>query len=278
MTHMLSSLRQVSLLARLSFLETRRQGSLQLLLLAATVLVVSTRELREFNFGSSERRFVFDLGSGIIACFGSVLSASTVALLVSGEEASRVAATWLAKPIRKGEFLAGRYLGALGVLTCFSLITTALLAAILLVCQDGRAGEALLFDDVAGGLHLFAVVIMGFVHWLEFALIAALTLLVASYARSTAYTIVMSLTVWSACQLQSWISEPMISPPGGLAYSLSRVMAWLVPDFRVFGLAGSLPESGSFGPVTLAWLTADAALHIAGFGTLAIFSFKRRGS
>lgn len=271
------SLHRIGLFARLAFLEARRQGSLLLLLVAAGVLVLGTRRLREFNFGSSERRFVFDLGSGIIFGFGSVLSAATSALLLSGESAVRASVTWLAKPVARGEFLIGRYLGALSVILCFSLITTGLLVAILRACPDVRADAAMESDELTGVVRFSEVAVAGFIHWLEFAVLAALTLLIASFTRSTAYAIAVSLMAWVVCLLQPWSGEPAISTPA-IGPHLAQLMTWLVLDLRVFDAADLLCGSGSFRLATFAWLIADAALHIAGLMMLAVFSFGRRGN
>lgn len=275
---MLFSLRQIGWVARIAWLEARRQGLLQLLLLAAALLVLGTRQLREFNFGSSERRFVFDLGSGILFGFGSVLSAATIALLFFGENGARETMTWRAKPMGRAEFLAGRYLGALAVITGFSLLMTGLLAAILAVCQKTGTEGAIDAGEGWADLRRFEVAVSGFLHWLQFAVLAALTLLVASFARSAASTVVISLAAWTAGHLQLWLHGSAPSAPPDIIASLTGFAAWIVPDLRGLGMAAFAPGNDRLRLDAMAWPAASALLHIVGFGLLAFFGFNRRES
>jgi hypothetical protein len=270
------SLRQIGWVARVALLEARRQSWLQLLLLAAVVLVFGTRQLREFNFGASEGRFVFDLGSGIIFGFGSILSAATVALLFFGEGGPREIMTWLAKPVGRAEWMIGRYLGALAVIAGFSLLMTGLLAAIVAASQKGGAASLADAAEGSGGPPNLEMLGTAFVQWLQFAVLASLTLFVASFARSAIYTVVASLAVWAAGHFQLWLHDPGLCAPGSALAWPTEILTWVVPDLRGVGWETSFPGNGPLQRETLAWLTARALVHVAGFGGLAVFNFSRR--
>ena len=85
------------------------------LFLAMTGLAIcalaSSFLFREFNFGSSELKFIADFGFGGMTVFGSALAIIVTAQLFLGEIEHRTAMTLLAKPVYRSEFVLGKFLG-----------------------------------------------------------------------------------------------------------------------------------------------------------------------
>lgn len=77
------SFSRLSLIAGNTFLEAVRQKLFNFLLLLAVGLVASAQFFREFNFGSSELKFISDFGFGALIFFGSALTIATTAQLFS---------------------------------------------------------------------------------------------------------------------------------------------------------------------------------------------------
>ena len=93
------SLQRVRVIAGNTFREAVRMK----LFLAMTILAVgalgSSFLFQEFNFGSSELKFIADFGFGGMTVFGSALAVIVTAQLFYGEIEHRTALTLLAKPI-----------------------------------------------------------------------------------------------------------------------------------------------------------------------------------
>ena len=96
----------------------------------AVALVVSALLLGEFNFGASELKFLADFGFGALTFFGSLLAIIASAQLFFGEIENRTALTLLAKPVRRSEFILGKFVGVWAVSFLFcALVGTALVGS-----------------------------------------------------------------------------------------------------------------------------------------------------
>ena len=71
------SFNRLGIIAGNTFLEAVRQKLFLFLLLLAIGLVASALFFREFNFGSSELKFISDFGFGALVFFGSALTITT---------------------------------------------------------------------------------------------------------------------------------------------------------------------------------------------------------
>jgi len=248
---------RISTLARNTFTEAVRQRFFGFLVILGAVLAAGGSFLRAFNFGNSELKFTADFGFGAIFLFGSILAVVLTAQLFFSELDNRTALTLLARPVRRWEFFAGKFLGMWTLLGTF----TAVLALILGVLLQLRAWElAALATDAAtaphfsaGGFALFALL-----QWLRLGVVAALTLLVCSFAQSFLYAVVVAALATLACQLRGVVATLPEVTRGGSAL-LRRIVDGLanaVPDLQMFdlGTALALEPKGVPAPVTLSAL------------------------
>ena len=192
--------------------------------------------------------------------FTVVLSVQTLL----GEWESRSAVTLLAKPVRRSEYLLGKYLGVLGLILCFCTVLTAMIALGLASAPGGDAGES------GKGLLVAAAG-----HVLRFSVLAAFTFLIATYARSAASATLLSLGVLAVCQLQHLAQDAAATAVAG-SLRWPALVARCCPNFQVFdltGLAGSFPGGDRS---LLASVAAYALWQVAGAGLLAVFSFRHR--
>jgi ABC-type transport system involved in multi-copper enzyme maturation permease subunit len=174
MSAIASSLSRVGTIAGNTFLEAVRQRFFIALIALAAALLASTELLREFNFGASEIKFIADIGFGALVLFGSVLTITVMAQLFFAEIESRTALTLLAKPVRRGEFIVGKFLGVWLVVLVFCAIVTALLCVVLAM----REGEILGADPEAGEalVNYGAIVAAAAVQWVKLGVLGAITL------------------------------------------------------------------------------------------------------
>ena len=193
------SLGRLGIVAGNTFLEAVRQKLFNFLLLLAVALVASAQLFREFNFGSSELKFISDFGFGAMVFFGSTLTIAATAQLFFSEIENRTALTILAKPIWRTEFIFGKFLGVFAVVGVFCALTTILLLGLLyhretaLMTANPEAFEA------GRIIHYGDLVLMGVLQWLKFGVLAAFTLLIASFSNTNLYTVVMGFFVLVIC-------------------------------------------------------------------------------
>ena len=268
--------RRAGLIAHVTFIEAGRQRLLQLLMLGAASLVLGARKFEEFNFGLSELKFIADLGQGAVAFFGSILAIVASAQLFFREIDERSALTLLAKPVRRSEYLAGKFLGIMAVVSLFCVLMTALIALMLWSHETKLMHERPELFEHGRHLHYAAILAVGFAHWLGLAVLVAFTLLIASFAQSSLYTVGMSFGVLVVCQLQYLAQEAYIRAGTLGGRLLAGLIALVFPNFQVFNLGDVAGVEGEIGAGLLARVTGYALFYVAVAGLLANYAFKRR--
>jgi ABC-type Na+ efflux pump permease subunit len=206
--------------------------------------------------------------------FGSILTIAAGSQLFFSEIDHRTVLTVLAKPVRRTEFLAGKWLGLLAVITLFCAVMTALIVAMLWARESAlRAGPD--FFVQAGRLRYADILAVGFAHWLRFGVLSVLTLLVATLAQTNLHAVMISFGVLAICHLQ-YLAQEAYAHAGLALRGLAGFIALLFPDFQVFNL-GDLPDTDEgIGIALLARVTGYALCYMVAGGALAAFSFKRR--
>ncbi|MGB0744336.1 MAG: ABC transporter permease, partial [Opitutales bacterium] len=125
------SFTRIRLIAGNTFLEAVRQKFFNSLLLLAIALVASSTFFQQFDFGTSELKFIADFGFGALFLFGSILSIVVTTQLFFSDIENRTALTMLAKPVHKFDFIAGKLLGVQLLMLAFVLMVCLVLAGIL---------------------------------------------------------------------------------------------------------------------------------------------------
>ena len=272
------SLGRMSLIAANTFLEAVRQKFFNALLLIAIALVVSAHFFQQFDFGTGELKFIVDFGFGALFFFGSILAIAATTQLFFSEIENRTALTMLAKPIHKLEFLAGKFLGSLALMLVFALILSAVLSGILYWREGAlmaRMGEA--FED--GRLVYYPdIFLFGFVQWIKFGVLAAITLFIASFSNTNLYTIVVSFIVLIICQLQYIAQDAYAGIESVFLRGVVELLALVFPNFQLFNVGDQLvfETSGSLGGPTLARIVAYGVVYMLCFILLAHLNFRRR--
>lgn len=269
------SLVRVGLVARQTLAEAAGQRMFPLLLALAVLLAGAATLLRAINFGEAGGKFLLDAGLGAQAFFGTILAAVATAQLFFAELERKSVHMVLARPVSRTEFILGKLGGVLLLLLGFCAATTLLTVGILAwsgVKPAAGAGEA-----VAGTCGLYCrAVLGGLAHWLKLGVLAAMTLLVASYARSSLFAILAGFFALVVCELQhlAYAYYGMLGSP--VARAAVRLLHVLVPDFRVFDLGGGQAGGMAVSAGRLGGMTIYALGYIAVFAALAAWCFRRR--
>lgn len=267
---------RVGLIARVTLLEALRQKLLNFLAVLAVAAVISARFLRELNFGSSELKFMLDLGFGALVFFGSILAVVAAAQLFFGEIENRTALTVLARPVFRSEFILGKFAGVAVVLLTFVTLVVAVLITLLWfrerelmvrLPEEFPAGSFVPY----GGLLWFALL-----QWLRLGVIAAITMFIASYAQTNLYAVAMSFLVLVICHLQYLARDAWHHAHGVLARLGAGAIGLLFPNLQLFNVGDRLVGGDTVAAGTVAGVAAYAMVYIVVILGLAIFSFRRR--
>ena len=275
---LINSLVRVRLIAGNTFLEAVRQKFFNALLLISVALVFSSHFFQQFDFGTGELKFITDFGFGALFFFGSILAVTSTAQLFFNEIDNRTALTMLAKPIFKLEFIAGKLLGAWLLMAVFVALLSLVLAGILYWRESAlmlNASEAFVDGRLVryGDIAVFALL-----QWVKFGMIAGISLLVASFAQTNLYTVVVSFFVLLVCQLQYIALEAYAGIESAFASLLVRGLAMVFPNFQLFNVGDQLVyDVETVLPlVTVCKITLYGLFYMLFFLGLAQLNFRRR--
>ena len=136
---MISSLHRIIVIGRNTLTEAVRSKVLSVLLIFGLVLVgssvfvsvLATPDLDAAGLFSEQIKFVKDFGCGAIGLFGFAIALLSTAQLIPQELHNRTIYTILAKPVRRSEFLLGKFFGVVLLLAlCVALMSLAFAAAL----------------------------------------------------------------------------------------------------------------------------------------------------
>ncbi len=269
-------LRCVTLVAESTVREAMRQRLFLLVAGTAAAFAGGALALREFNLGASEPRFLMDVGFGAQGVFGAVLAIVASAQLFFAEFERRTALIVLARPVRRREFVFGKLGGVLVLLLGFCALMTGLLVAVLWWRGAGldRMGEG--STVLRTGPRLGDVAWCGLVGWLRLGVLAAMTMLVASYARSSLFSVVSGFLLLIIAQMQHVAREFL----GWVEAPWARGAAWLVrlliPDFRLLDLTDQVVAGEALSGGLLCATVLYALTYLGLFSVLSAFCLRHR--
>jgi Cu-processing system permease protein len=201
-----------------------------------------------------------------VSLLGVMISIFVGTGLIYKEIDKRTVYTILSKPVGRGEFILGKYLGLLmTAAVCMALLSTAFLAYFPLM--GGRVTVPLLLALV------FSMV--------EVAVIIAVAVMFSS-ASTPILSAVLTSVVFAAGRLSSWIPryiEEILKHP---EYSARELRAWILqvlyyitPNLNVFDLRDEAVNTGAV-PTLLGWRLLYAAGYVAAMLLAAALVFRRR--
>ena len=251
-----------------------RQRVFTFLLQFALALVLGAHFVRDLHFGSPELKFIADLGTGAMALFGAVLSVVATAQLFFDEIGHGTMLTLLAKPVWRPEVIVGKFLGIAVITAAFCGSLTVLLAGVLWARESSLLRECPeSFAD--GGLINYAHLLAeGFVQWLKLAVLAALSLLVASFAQSQLFTVVTGFAVFVICHLQCLARDLSVRSGNSVTGIVAAWVGLVLPNFQLFHFDST--TGGDFPWAQLARLSTYALGYVTAACGLAVISFRRR--
>jgi len=250
-----ASFRRIRLIAHHTAGEAVRLRLTGLLILIGGGFVAGAFWLREFNFGSTELKFIGDFGLGAIGGFGAVAAALVTSQLFFNDIHGRAAYCVLTRPVRRWEYVWGKLLGMAALLALFTASLGTLLVALLL-WRGAQIG--------APAIPVPIVLCACALQWFKLTLIAGMTLLVCSYSGSALFASCAGLILAVIAHL-------------GIFFGESRLIVLrILPNLSVFDAEKLMAFGQPPGAVMVFGVLAYWAAYLAVFGVIASHVFRHR--
>jgi ABC-type transport system involved in multi-copper enzyme maturation permease subunit len=254
---------RVSAIAFNTFREAVRDRVLYNLILFAVLMVGSALLLGQISI-DIERLFLINMGLTAIALFGVVIAIFIGIGLVSKEIEKRTLYSILSRPVRRWEFIVGKYLGLVGTLVVNAGLMTVGFFGALLYLRYTYPFQPLVKSDVYILTALYFIL-------LQFVLVTSLALLFSSFS-SPILAAVLSFALFIVGTFAEDIRAAAIMAGGGLGKFL-HTLAYLVPNLGSLNVVASVAHGQPVSNALMLHNTLYVALYSAAviFGSILIF-------
>ena len=239
---MRESWRRIRAVAANTFLEAVRQKVFAVLLIFGLVLLGGANYFAEFSF-QEQFKFLKDLGYAAISLTGLLVGLLGAAQLIPAEIERRTILTALCRPLRRWEFVTGKYLGLVSLLSVMLGVMGAVFWAVLRWKETQLIGMEGAGEEVVRAIQAEA---RDPRLWQAFVLVAAklfvvsgLAVFFSTLATSTTFVVAMTLMVYLIGHLQSVAREQWLESGEAAGWGLKiflAAVALLVPDFNLYSL------------------------------------------
>lgn len=255
-------MRRVGVVALNTFREAVRDRVLYNLVFFALVMIAASILVGQVSIGIEEMVIV-NLGLSAISVIGLLIAVFIGVGLVSKEMEKRTLYALLAKPVRRWEFLLGKFGGLVLTLTVNTLaMAVGLFLALSLVAHS---------DEYRRGSVLVAVYFI----LLKLALVVALALLFSCYT-----TPLLAILCTAGLYVAGlFITEMRTFQSQTMSHALQTLLRWLsylLPNFENFDVMAAAAHGRVIPQALIAQNTAYAALYCAIVLTAAAAIFTRR--
>jgi len=255
------------MIARLSaitfntFREAVRDRVLYNLIIFALLLVAIAPLLGQISIGV-ERLILVNVGLSAISLFGIIIAIFIGIGLVSKEIERRTLYTILSRPVRRWEFIAGKYLGLVMTLVVnAALMTTGFYLALLIVSRRLNT------DDASLLVAIYFII-------LEFLIVTAITLLFSSFS-SPIFAAIFAFAFFVIGTFAEDLRNFAALAHGFMKW-LTTGAAYLVPNFAGLNVISQVAHSQSISGKLILLDTIYALLYSLAAAGGAILIFERR--
>lgn len=235
-------------IAKLVVKEIFRKKDFYIAFLITGAILAYAAQLKFYDM-SNATRYLMDMGLGMSFFFAAILTVALAARQFPGELAAKTCHVLWAKPVTRGQFIVGKFLGSYAAgLACFTLFFVAMTAVTLFKTQSVAWVTA--FQTY----YLFSLSLM------------MLTALAGSmsYFFSTAITVTMTLFLYGLISVYGFYARESASRLEGPARWVLDAVYNLAPHFEFFDMRQRFIHSDSpVGWGLVLFLTAYAAGYSA---------------
>ncbi len=252
------------------FRESVRDRVFYNLVLFSVLLVAASILIGQLTAGQ-DVKIIKDLGLAATSLFGLFIAVFVGINLVSKEVDRRSVYPLLAKPVRRAEFILGKYAGLLlTLLANMVVMTIAIYAVLYFLSRDFAPGVQAAWDAPAMDPALLKALLL---IYCNLAVITAVALFFSTYS-SPMLSAVFTLGVYVAGQFNADLKRFDLIVDSPAAVAVAKACYYVLPDFAKFdvklAVVHGIPVSASY----LASTAAYAAFYVAAllFGAILIFS------
>jgi ABC-type transport system involved in multi-copper enzyme maturation permease subunit len=263
-------MRSTLLVARHVFKDSVRDKVLYAIVAFAILLMATSYLIGQLTAGQ-DVKIIKDLGLAAMSIFGLFIAIFIGIGLVAREIDRRSVYAVLAKPVRRSEFVVGKYLGLVATLT----VNLAVMATAYYVVL-AYMGRTLPESALAGGPPatdprlLIGIVMIG----AELALVTAVALFCSTFSSSALLSAGLTAGVWVAGQFGTDLNNLGQVTSAPIAGLVGRALYFVLPDFAAFDVKArvvhGLPVAPGYVAVTLGYGVVYIALLVA--ASVVIFS------
>ena len=253
----------MGIIAEMTFREAVRERMVMGLLMVGGAFIIGVQGLRDFNFGTNETRFILDFGLAAQGLFGALLVIMVTLHLFFGELDRGNAQTLLAKPLGRGSYLVGKWLGISALAGVFCVFTTGLLAGVLATTGDPQMAWVNL--GFAGVAQMFRLMVL-----------AAMTLLLAVICRTAVLAGLLAFPVLAICHLHPLLVLHTAGNQEPVTRFFAAVAGAVLPDFQLFDLSEKAGMGEPIGWFPLGTLGGYGLTYSGIMMGLAIHVFRSR--
>jgi ABC-type transport system involved in multi-copper enzyme maturation permease subunit len=242
-------------------------------IVAFAVLLMGTSFLIGQLTAGQDVKIIKDLGLAAMSLFGLFIAIFIGIGLVSREIERRSIYAMLAKPVRRYEFIIGKYVGLVGTLlvnlAVMAVAYYAVLAYMTVVLPPGafKGGPPAMDPRLLLAMGMIAA---------ELALVTAVALFWSTFSSSALLSAALTAGIWVAGQFGSDLRnfDQVVNSPAAVA--AARGLYYVLPNFAAFDIKAQvvhgLPVTAGYFAMTLLY----AVTYIAMLITAAVLIFSRR--
>jgi len=242
-------------------------------IVAFAVLLMATSFLIGQLTAGQDVKIIKDLGLAAMSLFGLFIAIFIGIGLVSREIERRSIYAMLAKPVRRSEFIVGKYLGLVGTLLVNLAVMAIAYYAVLLYMKFTLPETAFKAGPPATDPRLLlAIGLIG----AELAVVTAIALFWSTFSSSALLSAALTAGLWVTGQFGSDLRnfDQVVQSPAAIA--LARGLYYLLPNFAAFDVktqvVNGLPIGAEYVAATLGYALAYIGMLIVA----AVVIFSRR--
>jgi ABC-type transport system involved in multi-copper enzyme maturation permease subunit len=244
-----------------TFREAVRDRVLYNLILFVFLLVASAPLFSQISIGI-ERLILVNVGLSAISFFGVVIAILVGTGLVSKEIEKRTLYTILSRPVRRWEFISGKYLGlVLTLVVNTALMTLGFYIALFITARQVTRADA----GILVGIYFII---------LQFLMVTAITLFFSTFSTpvfSAIFAFALYVIGTFADDLRSFAAAAT-----GATKALATLAVYAVPNFASLNVIGQVAHHQTIGGKLIAYNTLYALLYSAAVTAGAVLIFERR--
>jgi ABC-type transport system involved in multi-copper enzyme maturation permease subunit len=266
-------MRAVALVALHVFRDSVRDKVLYSVVAFAVVLIAASYLIGQLTAGQ-DLKIIKDLGLAAMSLFGLFIAIFIGVGLVAKEIDRRSVYAVLAKPVRRHEFIVGKYFGLVGTLVV-NLTVMALAYYLVLAYMGWTLPERIVAASAAPPLDprlLLAIAMIA----CELALVTALALFFSSFSSSALLSAALTAGLYIAGQFGADLKnlQDVIASPAAAA--ITRGLYYVLPDFASFDIKADVVHALPVDRGYLVFSAGYAAVYVALLLVAAVLIFSRR--